>query len=61
MGLAFLITTDHLQMLGERDGLPRLPAFSVNLYLPRAGASDVAVELARHIREQLGVRYRSAA
>jgi DNA-binding transcriptional LysR family regulator len=50
-----------LQILGERDGLPRLRAFSVNLYLPRAGASDVAIELARHIREQLGARYRSAA
>jgi DNA-binding transcriptional LysR family regulator len=49
------------QILGERDGLPRLPAFSINLYLPRAGASDIALELARHIREQLADRYRSAA
>jgi len=34
----------------EEGGLPRLSDFLINLYLPRAGASDVAVELAQHIR-----------
>ena len=52
---------DGLQTLGEREGLPHLPVFSVNLYLPRAGASDVALELARHIRDQLADPYRNAA
>lgn len=50
-----------LQTLGERDGVPCLPAFSINLYLPRAGASDIAIELARHIRDQLADPYRNAA
>lgn len=42
-----------MEILGERHGLPLLPVFSVNLYLPKLGASDVAIELARHIRTQL--------
>lgn len=52
---------DGLVILGEQSGLPKLPLFSVNLYLPRVGASDVAVELARHIREHLNGRYQRAA
>lgn len=52
---------ENLQILGEASRLPRLPAFSINLYLPRAGAPDVALELARHIREQLGNRVQRAA
>jgi len=32
-----------------------------HLYLPKVGALDVAVELARHIREQFAARYRRAA
>ena len=42
---------ESLQILGDDSGLPRLPSFSINLYLPRSGPSDIAVELARHIRE----------
>ncbi len=44
---------DSLQVLGDRSGLPRLPAFGINLYLPPAAASPIALELARHIREQI--------
>jgi DNA-binding transcriptional LysR family regulator len=52
---------DALKILGAGDGLPPLPMFHINLYLPKVGASEVAVELARHIREQFAARYRRAA
>jgi DNA-binding transcriptional LysR family regulator len=52
---------DTLKVLGSGDGLPPLPTFHINLYLPKVGASDIAVELARHIREQFAARYRRAA
>jgi hypothetical protein len=35
--------------------------FQINLYLPKLGASEAAVELARHIRVQFAARYRRAA
>jgi hypothetical protein len=35
--------------------------FHINLHLPRMGAADVTLELARHIREQFAARYRRAA
>jgi DNA-binding transcriptional LysR family regulator len=58
----FLASTvpDSMQILTDTK-LPRLPAFSINLYRPRAGVSDVAAELARHIRDQLGSRVQRAA
>jgi DNA-binding transcriptional LysR family regulator len=52
---------DTLKILGAGDGLPPLPMFHINLYLPKVGASEAAVELARHIREQFAARYRRAA
>ena len=52
---------DTLQILGESSGLPRLPGFTINLHLPKAGRLDVAEELARHIRGQLGDRLKRAA
>ncbi|MDQ6436520.1 LysR family transcriptional regulator [Mesorhizobium sp. LHD-90] len=51
----------NLQILGERSGLPDLPPFTINLYLPRAGAGDIALELASHIRDQLGSGIQRAA
>jgi DNA-binding transcriptional LysR family regulator len=39
-----------LAILPPSSGLPSLPAFSINLYLPRGRTSAVAEELARHIR-----------
>jgi DNA-binding transcriptional LysR family regulator len=47
---------DFLQPLTPDDGLPRLPDFSINLYLPLAGATDIAAELARHVRHVIGGR-----
>jgi DNA-binding transcriptional LysR family regulator len=52
---------DHLQILGRESGLPKLPGFSVNLYLPRVGVSPLATELARHIRDQVDQRLPRAA
>ena len=50
-----------LEVIGPDTGLPPLPMYSVNLHLPRAGAGDVAVELASHIRQQFAARYHHAA
>ena len=52
---------EDLQVLGAEAGLPPLPKFYINLHLPKAGAGDVAVELARHIRRQFAARYHRAA
>ena len=52
---------ETLTILGAGDGLPPLPMFQINLYLPQVGASDIAVELARHVRAQFAARYRRAA
>jgi DNA-binding transcriptional LysR family regulator len=51
----------HLEVLPARSGLPPLPAFSINLYLPATGGTDIAREFARHIRESLQERQRLAA
>jgi DNA-binding transcriptional LysR family regulator len=51
----------HLEVLGARAGLPVLPSFSINLYLPKNGGTDIAREFARHIREALMERQRIAA
>ncbi len=51
----------NLDILGPDSGLPPLPTFSINLYLPKTGATPVAAELARHIREGFVARPRQAA
>lgn len=43
----------NLAVLGRDCDLPRLPDFHICLYVPRAGSSDIAEELARHIRGAL--------
>jgi DNA-binding transcriptional LysR family regulator len=43
----------NLTILGPDCDLPSLPDFHICLYLPRAGSSDIAEELARHIRSAL--------
>lgn len=48
---------DYLEILGPAAGLPALPDYMVNLYLPATGISDVAVELARHIRQDFALRF----
>jgi DNA-binding transcriptional LysR family regulator len=47
---------DRLEVLNS-DELPALPVFHVNLRLPSTGVSEVAAELARHIREGFSRRY----
>jgi len=47
---------DYLEILGADAGLPPLPDFCVNLYLPES-ASDIARELARHIRQCFEQRF----
>ncbi len=47
---------DYLEILGADAGLPALPDFKVNLYVP-ASATEVARELGRHIRQGIELRY----
>jgi DNA-binding transcriptional LysR family regulator len=49
------------EVLGRESGLPALPPFTVNLYLPRDGGNHIVQELARHIREAVADRHRIAA
>lgn len=51
----------NLAILGPDGNLPRLPDFHICLYLPRAGSSDIADELARHIRQALAQGQRAQA
>lgn len=51
----------QLEVLGPKAALPPLPVFSVNLYLARSNASEIARELAQHIRAALADRQRLAA
>ncbi|MGO4706034.1 LysR substrate-binding domain-containing protein [Microvirga sp. 2MCAF38] len=50
-----------LEVLGKDSGLPLLPPFSVNLYLPKDGGSHIAQELARHIRQAVVEQRRMVA
>ncbi len=47
---------DYLTILGAEAGLPPLPDFVVNMYLP-ANASEVTAELARHMRQSFESRF----
>lgn len=44
------------EILGERNGLPPLPSFLINLYQPHTGPSRLSSELASHIRDVVGSR-----
>lgn len=48
---------DFLEILGDASSLPPLPPFQINLYLPATGATDVAAELASHIRHEFAARF----
>jgi len=52
---------EGLAVLGPEAGLPGLPPFCINMYLPKTGASDVGQEFATHIHEYFRSRYRHAA
>ena len=51
----------HLTVLDPETGLPPLPDFYVNLRMPAGGGNQSVKELAGHIREYFGQRYRRAA
>ncbi|MGE0699184.1 MAG: LysR family transcriptional regulator [Hyphomicrobiaceae bacterium] len=46
----------QLEVLSGDIGLPPLPTFALNLRLPPAGASELAEELARHVRAEFASR-----
>lgn len=48
---------DHLEALPADCGLPDLPEFAINLWLPKSGGNEIAQELARHIRAEFASRY----
>jgi hypothetical protein len=48
-------------VLGAAEGLPPLPVFYINMRLPAAGASDIALEMARFIRAGFSQPYQTAA
>jgi len=45
-------TEAQIQAIERDRGLPRLPKFFINMYLPPARQSETAVELARHIAQE---------
>lgn len=61
--MAWMASTvpDGLEVLGPDSGLPALPPFMINLYLPRDGGDHAVQELARHIREAVAIGRRIAA
>jgi DNA-binding transcriptional LysR family regulator len=46
----------YLQLIDRDRRLPRLPKFLINMYLPPARRSEIAVELARNIRQEFESR-----
>jgi len=52
---------DNVVILDKSLGLPPLPSYHINLRLPPAGGSEIAEELADHIRRGFRVRYSQAA
>ena len=46
----------YLQPIDRDRRLPRLPKFFINLYLPPARQSEIALELARHIAQEFEAR-----
>ena len=59
---AFLRGTipDYLQEVEDRR-LPKMPKFLINMYLPPARQNEIAVELARYIRQEFASRLRRPA
>lgn len=46
----------NLEILGPTAGLPELPNFKINLFMPATGGTDTARELAHHIRAEFASR-----
>lgn len=51
-------TIPHYLREVDDDRLPKMPKFLINMYLPPARQNDIAVELARHIRQEFATRFR---
>lgn len=51
-------TPDYLQVIDYEARLPRLPMYLVNMYLPPVQQNEIALELARHIRQEFATRFR---
>jgi len=51
--MAWMASTvpNNLEVLGPDTGLPLLPPFMVNLYLPKGGGNHIVQEMARMIRD----------
>jgi DNA-binding transcriptional LysR family regulator len=49
---------DYLQVIDNEARLPPLPMYLVNMYLPPVQQSEIALELARHIRQEFASRFR---
>ena len=45
-----------LEILSGSTDLPELPEFAINLHMPRNQATDIAEELARHVRAEFASR-----
>ena len=52
---------DGLAVLPASAGLPALPDFGINMYLPKGGGSEIGQELASHIREQFHTHHHRVA
>ncbi|MGH6817068.1 MAG: LysR substrate-binding domain-containing protein, partial [Hyphomicrobiaceae bacterium] len=48
---------EGFEILGSDSGLPDLPEFAINLTLPMSNVSDIAQELACHVRAEFAVRF----
>ncbi|PPR69356.1 MAG: HTH-type transcriptional regulator YofA [Alphaproteobacteria bacterium MarineAlpha3_Bin2] len=59
--LLFSTIPDGLAVLPPDAGLPALPDFGINMYLPKNGGSEIGRELASHIREQFHTRLHRVA
>jgi DNA-binding transcriptional LysR family regulator len=51
----------QMEVLGPDSGLPMLPAFSINLHMPKGGGTMLARELARFVRTGFRSRQLQAA
>lgn len=64
LAIAVMLTStlpDGLQILPTGNRLPDLPKFYINLHVPEIGASDVCLELARHIRHEFATRFQPSS
>jgi len=59
--LLFSAIPEGLAVLPAGTGLPALPDFGINMYLPKGGGSEIGQELANHIREQFHTHHHRVA